>query len=63
MEVKNFLYNGALNCCHGTKPSTFVEEKFKEQFYKESVYNPLLYYLEQEGISFAGYGKISMTDS
>lgn len=62
MEVKNFLFNGSLKACHGTKVSTFVEEKFKQQFYKEWLYNPLLYYLEQEGISFLWYGKISMTN-
>lgn len=62
LNIKNFLWDWSNRGCYNKPMSTFVEIKFKEKFRELGVYNPLLYYLEQEWISFIGYGKIAMTD-
>jgi hypothetical protein len=61
-NIRNFLYNGAQRVCYNRPVSTFIETQFKKKFYECNLYNPLLYYLEKEWISFTWYGKISMTN-
>jgi len=63
LNIRNFLYNGSLHRGQYAKPvSTFIKTNFEKKFYEVWLYNPLLSYLEKEGVSFTWYGKICMTD-
>ena len=61
-ELKNFLFNGNLKACHWKACSSIIQESFTKKFYETWLYNPLLHYLEQAGLNFLWFWKISMTD-
>lgn len=61
-DIRHFLYSGMNDKCKKKIIGTTLNEVFKQKFYEYNLHNPLLHYLEKNGVSFIWLWKISLTD-